>query len=173
MQFIVMFCQLLIVMVFTAAAVGKIRRRQSFRDFSASVERLVPRRLATPIASLVVTLEFAVIVLTLTPARVVGLLLAAIVLIGFAAVAEFAVRTGRVVACNCFGAVSDSVLGRVHVIRNIGLAAVAATGLAVAALAVPRVDAEIVPIATLAAFMVAVLLVRWEDIRSLFAKSSF
>jgi hypothetical protein len=173
MQFMVMFCQLLIAMIFTASAVGKVRKRQHFRDFTTTVERLVPGRLATSIAYLVVAAEFAVIALTLAPpTRMAGLLLAAILLIGFAAVAEFAVRTGRVVTCNCFGGASDTVLGRTHVVRNIVLAGVATTGLVATALTAPRVDADIVLTASLAAFAVAAPLARWEDIRSLFAKSS-
>ncbi|RSM45236.1 hypothetical protein DMA12_14515 [Amycolatopsis balhimycina DSM 5908] len=172
MHFVVEFCRLLIVMIFMVSAFGKSGKGH-LRDFTDTVAQLTSNRPARPIARSVVAAEFAVVALALAPpTQAAGLLLAAILLAGFAVVAEFAVRTHRPVACHCFGGTDDTMLGRAHVVRNTVLAGVATAGFFGTVFVAPRAAAGLTLTAGLAAFAVAAPLVRWPDIRVLFADTS-
>jgi Methylamine utilisation protein MauE len=172
MHFVVEFCRLLIVMIFMVSAFGKSGKGH-LRDFTETVAQLTSNRLARPIARSVVAAEFAVVALaSAPPTRAAGLLLAAILLVGFAAIAEFAVRTHRPVACHCFGRTDGTTLGRAHVARNTALAGVATAGFFGTVFVAPRAGADLTLTAGLAAFAVAAPLVRWQDIRGLFADTS-
>ena len=142
-------CRLLIAGVFLASFGGKALSRKSFDGFVASVvaARLAPAVPlpkpgltvggAVPLAVLVLAGE-ATVAATLFAfpvgpvwLTVGGFALAAVLLIAFIVLIRSVRRTGRVVACACFGP-SATPLGAAHLWRNVVLLAVAVAGIATA-----------------------------------------
>jgi methylamine utilization protein MauE len=119
--------RVLLAVVFAAAGVAKLR---DVAAVSATLRELpgVREPVVRPLAGLLIGTELAVAVL-LFAAPVAGLALGVALLLGFAALAAALARGGRQVRCACFGNVSDSVLGRSTVLRNLALAAVAVVAL--------------------------------------------
>ena len=132
-------CRLLIAGVFLTSFGGKALSRKSFDGFVASVAaaRLVPGETARPLAVLVLAGEATVAATLLAfPVGPVwltagGFALAVVLLLAFIVLIRSVRRTGRVVACACFGP-SATPLGVAHLWRNVVLLAVAVAGLATA-----------------------------------------
>jgi hypothetical protein len=110
--------------VFALAVVGKLRAPEAF---VASLADFGLRRARRPVAYAVMAAEAAVIPLVLLVAPV-GLTLAAVLLLGFAAAIITTLRRGARPSCRCFGTKSAPLRGA-HVIRNLVLAALALAGL--------------------------------------------
>lgn len=130
MQYLALGIRCLIGAVFVVSSVSKVAGRGAFGAFAASVRdmRLLPPRLARPVARGVVVTEFAVCALVVVPAAAAaGLTLAAMLLGVFAAGITLAVRRGVRAPCRCFG-VSATPLGPRQIARNLVLAAVAVLG---------------------------------------------
>ncbi|MFJ6195515.1 MauE/DoxX family redox-associated membrane protein [Micromonospora sp. NPDC092111] len=124
----------LLAVVFVAALVGKVSGRASYAAFVRSLRQMdvVPVRVVRPAAAATVVAEAMVVLLLLVPARwggIAGSVLAGVLLAAFTAAVLATVRRGRRAPCRCFGA-SDTPLGWRHVVRNLGLTAAAALGLA-------------------------------------------
>jgi hypothetical protein len=81
------------------------------------------------------------------------------------------IRRGTQARCACFGAGSASPIGRLHLIRNLGLLAVEACGLACCPLS-RTPSASGILLAALAGVVGALLAVRLDDIAGLFASAS-
>jgi hypothetical protein len=144
-------CRLLIAGVFLTSFGGKALSRKSFDGFVASVvaARLVPAGAvplpkpgltvggARPLAVLVLageaTVAATLLAFPVSPVWLTagGFGLAAVLLLAFVVLIRSVRRTGRVVACACFGP-SATPLGVAHLWRNVVLLAVAVAGIATA-----------------------------------------
>lgn len=129
MEFVSATCQTLLVLVFAAAVVGKVRNAASFTAFTDAVAVLgrVPAARAGALAVAIVGSEAVISLLLVAPRfRGAGLLAAAGLLSAFTYVVARAVRSGAPVSCQCFGA-SAGPVGPPQLVRNaVLLAAVAA-----------------------------------------------
>ncbi|MEU0281572.1 MauE/DoxX family redox-associated membrane protein [Streptomyces sp. NPDC088147] len=166
-------CAVCLVVVFAAAAVGKLRGAGSFPAFVRTLKDLgvIPERWARGCALLLVAGEISVAVLLLTAPLAPGLgtagfILAAGLLAAFTAgiAITAARRTG--VRCRCFGA-SASPLGARHAARNAALALIAVTGAALAP-AIARVQPAEALLAVCAGTLAGALAIVWDDIVGLF-----
>jgi hypothetical protein len=174
MGYIEVGCRLLIAVVFAGALAGKVTSRAAFTAFVASLRdmQVVPPRLTRAAARASVTTEALITVLMLVPVRlagVLGFLLSAGLLVVFAAAIAQSLRQGNRAPCRCFGA-SSTPLGRRHIVRNAALIAVSLLGLGVA-LAGGPVDVVAGLVAAAAGLFVGAVVMRLDDIVSLFAPS--
>jgi hypothetical protein len=168
----VLTCRWLLVAVFVLAAGGKVLRT-GFREFVASAGRLLPTRWSgrrRQVAVAVLAAEVAAVGLLVWPVTApvgfgVGLGLSVLLATGVGA----ALRRGERAPCRCFGT-STTPLGPVHLVRNGAVAAAALTGLVLAALTPPApVHPAGAGLAILVGFVLAALVVRMDDLASLFA----
>jgi len=133
-QYLVFGMRFLIGAVFLASTFGKLARRGGIGRFTDSVRgmRILPERLARPVALAVIAGEASVCVLLTVPSRrtaLPGLALATALLAVFTVAIALAVRRGVRAPCQCFGA-STTPLGARHLVRNVLLVAAAVTGAA-------------------------------------------
>ncbi|MGI5168089.1 MauE/DoxX family redox-associated membrane protein [Spirillospora sp. CA-253888] len=165
--------RLMLSLVFAAAAVGKIRTAGARRSFVASVDslRFLPRRLSAPAAAGVVLAELALAVL-LPPARTstAALVGAVALLTAFSAAVAATLRTGRRVACRCFGG-NGSPIAVPHLVRNGVLLVLAIAGTA-AAFAEPELRLQDVFTAIPFSLAGAFLAVTFVDFSTLFRRSA-
>ena len=158
-------------LVFAVAVAGKIRGRARLREFRRSLVAtgLVPRRWATAAAATVLAAETATLVLLLAPVtRPVGFALAVAVMAGFVTGVWLVVRRGVRAVCRCFGAAGGPLSG-VHLARNLTLLGVSLAGLVASLTSATPIDPRspvLLPVAV-AAVVVAVLLIRAEDVAAL------
>ena len=161
-------CATLIGLVFVASAVTKLR---DFGGFARSLPALAPVApgLVRPLASAVVAAEAVVpVLLAVPPWASYGFALAFGLLTAFTAAIVLALRRGRRARCRCFGA-SGAPVGPRHLVRNGTLLAVTALGWAAPpSLAVPAGLA----VAATAGLAGAVLVISFDDVADLFARSS-
>ncbi len=171
--------------VFAASAAAKLRGRTAFRAFLAGLRdtRLVPGRLLAATGAALCIAESGVAAgliaaCTLTAAaRPAGIALAEITLAAAAILTTalvlgvaMIIRRGTQARCACFGAGSGRPLGRAHLVRNLGLLAVEACGLACCPFdRAPSASGAVV--AALAGGVGALIAVRWDDIADLFASA--
>ncbi|GIE36148.1 hypothetical protein Ait01nite_091930 [Actinoplanes italicus] len=128
---------LLIAGVLVVSLAGKLRSRASLRAFADGLGdlRVIPGRLARPVAGVAVAAEAVTLGLLLWPGTTAaGMAAAALLFGGFTTALVIAVRRGSRAGCQCFGASSAPVAWR-HVARSGCLGAAALAGL-VAQLAV-------------------------------------
>jgi hypothetical protein len=154
--------------LFGAAVVAKLSSRRARLELVAAVRafRVVPARWAPLAAVAVIAAELTLVALAVAPGSArAGLIGAACVLAGFAAVIAAAVRRGIAAPCRCFGATSRPV-GAVHVVRNAAAAVLAAT----AAVTAPDRGASGVELAlgALGGAVAAALVLRFDDLVELF-----
>ncbi|MBG0832672.1 methylamine utilization protein MauE [Planomonospora sp. ID67723] len=167
MEFVRALCAALIILVFAASAVSKLR---DLRGFAGSVPALVPVRpgLARPLAVGVVAAETAVpVLLAIPPTARYGFALACVLLAAFTAAVAAALRGGRRAPCRCFGA-SGVPVGRRHLIRNGALLVTAVLGALAPQGFPPPAGLAVAGAAGLAG---AVLVISLDDIVDLFARS--
>jgi hypothetical protein len=172
--------------VFTASAAGKLRGRATYRDYHAGLRatRLLPpgRPLAVTAVTLVLAEAVAAASLTLAAiwlaARLAGafplagaaLAVAAALSAVLAAGVAVVIRRGIQAPCRCFGGSPARPLGVVHLTRNLCLLAVLAAAL-IASLMAPsgRLGPAGVALAVVAGLVAGLVLIRWDDLASLFA----
>ncbi|MEO7733899.1 MAG: MauE/DoxX family redox-associated membrane protein [Kofleriaceae bacterium] len=154
-------CRALVAVVLGVAAAGKLRDLEAFtetlRDFG------VPARLARPPLAVVIASLEVISVALLVAAPVLGDALAFALLAIFTLGLARAARSGRQVACRCFGARTAPV-GAAQLVRNAVILAVIGLGFAAslarhAALALPT---QVIAIACGALGGAAI--VRWDDL---------
>lgn len=163
MSYLTLTARVLVAGVFLLAVVAKMRRRAAFTDFaeSLSVARLVRHRLRHVVAAATVLTEVAVVALLTVPMTVTaGLALAALVSTVFAVGIGLVLRRGTHAACLCFGR-SRTILGPVHVARNVVLVVVAVIGIAAAGTTGPLEPGGVA--VALAAAAVLIVVVRFLD----------
>ncbi|WP_420719516.1 MauE/DoxX family redox-associated membrane protein [Streptomyces sp. NRRL S-481] len=129
----------LVGMVFLTSALSKVLGKGAFGAFTASLGemRLLPPALTWPAALCVLIAETAVCGLLAVPSALatrIGFTVAALLLTAFTVGVSLVVRRGVGASCRCFGT-SATPLGARHVVRNVLLTAVAATGAAAVAVA--------------------------------------
>jgi peroxiredoxin len=126
--------RLLLALVFAVAGTSKLvdraGTRTALRDFGVPQLLLPSVALALPLVELVVAA-----LLIPAPTAVIGAAAALVLLLTFAAVLAAAVARGRAPACHCFGQLHSSPASWKTVARNLGLAGLAALGLAGASVA--------------------------------------
>ena len=112
-------------LVFAQAAVHKVTDFGSFMGFVADYQ-IVPKSIEAAVARAVVAVEMALVVLLIIDAtRIIGAMLAMILLSGYAAAIAINLRRGRVqILCGCGGA--PQYLSLLLVARNFVLSALAA-----------------------------------------------
>ncbi|HEY0641051.1 MAG TPA: MauE/DoxX family redox-associated membrane protein [Pseudonocardiaceae bacterium] len=152
--------QVLVAAVLAWSALSKLTR-SGFRGSTAMFRQLGAGRLATPLTVALCGVEAAVAVTMTVPASAPFGRPAAVGLLGVltAGVAHI-VLTRRDVRCACFGAAATRI-GALQLTRNLALLAAAVAGLAGARPAVP--PAHLVVAAT-TGIVLAVLIVRLEDL---------
>ncbi|WP_241773951.1 MULTISPECIES: MauE/DoxX family redox-associated membrane protein [Micromonospora] len=128
---IVIACQASIALVFGLAAASKVWRPGAFRQFRDSLPRSLPvtTRLAPALAIAVVLAEVMVTLCVMVPALAAGAFaLAGILLLFFTGSILLMMRRDSREPCYCFGA-SPQPAGRLEMLRNLVVLAVAAAGL--------------------------------------------
>jgi hypothetical protein len=145
--------RVLLALVFSVAAVGKVRDRLGFlrtiADLGVPRALVGPASLATPLA------ELAVAALLVVPRFADRGALAALALLGtFTLIAVLAMSRGRTSTCACFGGFAPEPIGPVTVVRNAALMAMALLVL----------DERFVPLATVV-FVAAVAALVWHSSR--------
>lgn len=180
MRYLILGCAVALLVVFGVSAVTKLRNPSAYAAFVRSTRQLLPpgSRLIAPAARLVVGAEVAaVVLLAVLPAA--GLAVAAALLTAFSVAILAAVRRGASAPCRCFGA-SSRPLGRSQAARNATLALLALIG-AVGAMTqavrwTPGLVAGLHPggvaVAVLAAAMVALCTIFFDDFADLFTSGS-
>jgi hypothetical protein len=152
--------------VFLAAVAAKGLGKGSYRRFAASVRDLpwLPDRLAGPAAAAIVVAETATVALLAGPPTVpAGLGLAAGVLGGFV-VGLAVILAGRArVRCRCFGGVG-AMIGPRHLVRAGLLLLAAIAGLTALSAHPPAPDPPAAVVAGGIALIVAVVLIRLDDL---------
>jgi hypothetical protein len=168
-------CQAVLLGVFGASALGKVRGRTAWLGFVGSVRdlRLVPERMAVLVAAVTVAGEIAVVPLLVVPILVpAGLVLAGGLLVMFIVSIVVTLRRRVSAVCRCFGPVSALPLGRRHVVRNgllVGVVAVAAVSW-LQAHGAPQPAGLLVSV--VAGLVGAVAMVFFDDIVELFTGDS-
>jgi hypothetical protein len=180
--------------VFAGSAAAKLRSRAAYRGFVTGLRdtRLIPGRLLKPGAATLAAAESACAIALVSavalrlawPAEAAGPTLAALaVAVALAAVLAAGVATvlrrGTIARCACFGAGAGRPLGAAHLVRNLCLLALLAAALAGLALAPARWAPTGPPLASpaltgpglaaAAGLVIAVLLIRWDDLAYLLA----
>jgi methylamine utilization protein MauE len=174
-------CLCVVGLVFGVSAVGKLRGRGGYGEFVAATQLLLLavgfRRLAREpatrlVSGVVVAAEVLVPVLLVASVLFVvpglgwlGLGLAMFLLAGFGVGIGAAVRRGVRTSCRCFGA-SSIPLGKQHLVRNVFLIVVAATGLVAGTGGHGSTVGMAIAAGT--ALVAAVLVVRLDDLLDLF-----
>lgn len=168
--------------VFAASATAKLRGRSAYLAFLAGLRDtgLVPARLLPATAAALGAAEAVValgliaacaLTATASPGRIMfgGSALAAAAALTTTLAVGIAVvmHRGTQARCACFGTGSGSPIGRVHLIRILGLLAIQACGLACCLLSsAPSASGAV--LAALAGAVGALLVVRLDDIAGLF-----
>jgi hypothetical protein len=166
--------------VFAVSATAKARSADRLRAFAAALRPLgfVPERLLRPAVLAVTAAEAAVVVGLVwapfaAPAVATGaFLLATGLLVALTTGVAVAITRGTGASCACFGA-AERPLSRRHLVRNLALLAIAVGGLGLAD-RLPRGAADL-PAAGLAGLggaLVALLLIRLDDVVDLFAPTA-
>ncbi len=132
MPIVVLTSRAALVLVFTMAAWSKLAKGGRFAAFTASLEQmdLLPRRLVRPTAVVLAGTEVGVAVLLVVPGEhtgAAGFLLATVLLASFTAAIGLSIKRNNRSPCACFGRTSTP-LGRIHLVRNSWLLAVACIG---------------------------------------------
>jgi hypothetical protein len=176
----------LVCCVFGASAVSKLRARTAYVSYRDGLGEtgLLSRRALPAAAAVLASGEVVVAVLAGAGAIMIiagaagavllteaVLVLAAIVTVILAAGVWVVVRRGVSAKCACFGSRSQAPLGRVHLIRNLSLLIAVLAGLAAGPLA-HRPALAVALIAAVVGVVIALLLIRSEDLAALFAPLS-
>lgn len=170
MAYALLAVRLLVGIVFTASAFGKLRGAEAFRRFEEAARTMgVPARLGRPVAVAVIAGECAAVaLLALGPGGAPGFALTLLLITAFTAGIVRTLRSGTKASCACFG-VSTAPMGRRHVVRNCVLLALAVFGLAAALAGAPAPSRTAgVVIAAFAALMGALLIIFTDELGTLF-----
>ncbi|MEV4412271.1 MauE/DoxX family redox-associated membrane protein [Catellatospora sp. NPDC049609] len=160
-------CRALLGVVFAVAALGKLRGRDRFAAFAATLTELpwLPARWHRTVAVAVVSVEIAVAVLLTAPPTVpAGFVLAAGTLAVFTTAVAHALRAGRALRCQCFGTDAGT-MGTPQLVRNGVLLTVASCGAVLAVLPGGTAADQAATVSAAAAGALAgLVLTRWDDL---------
>lgn len=170
MAYLVIACQAMLIGVFAASTITKVRGRRAYADFRRSVEafRVLPPSWSRMAARAAVTGEAAAVLLLALPSTApIGFALAAALLCAFTVAIALALHGGRTAPCRCFGT-STAPLSHTHVIRNLSLLIVSLTGLAAGAIRTdPARDPAGLTLSLAVAGVAALFVVRFDDVVAL------
>ncbi|WP_242882795.1 MauE/DoxX family redox-associated membrane protein [Actinomadura litoris] len=172
MDYIQIFCQAVIAVVFAFSAWSKLRGGKEIAAFSDSLRPHLgstSSRTRMAAAVCIAVSEALAAVLTVIPVTALaGLLLATALMLLFTASVTRVVLTGTKATCRCFGA-SEKRIGWPHVARNTTLTVIAASGSLAAGS--PGSDIALAGwiVSTVMGITIAVILVTLDDIVQLFA----
>ncbi|NEA34323.1 MauE/DoxX family redox-associated membrane protein [Streptomyces sp. SID13031] len=170
MSYVAVYSQVVIAIVFTAAAISKLSAREDFREFVRSLRRLrsVPRRAAAPAGwALLIGEAITAPLMALSPSA--GRALAVFLLAALTVGATLIVRSNAVVACRCFGAATEP-LSRRHVARNVFLLTIATSGIMSDGIS-PTASPAATAAAVASGLLTALVVIRLDDIVYLFRSS--
>lgn len=159
----------LVVIIFAAALIGKLRSREAVASFVTWVAelRIVDARRARLSAYAILAVETSAVGLVLVPrTTVLGLALVAVSMCVFAVATGRLVRRGTRARCQCFGR-PGATLSRRHVARDASIALLAVAGIAMSRIAAPPAPGIALGIA--AGLLVAAVVLFLDDIAALFA----
>ena len=173
--------------VYFASANAKLRGRSSYQSFQAGLADtgLTSRRLLPATAALLVACEtllaaVAAAAVLLTAAGAAGATTVTVCALGVAAVLTGILATGIAVIlhrgtrarCACFGSVTNSTLGRPHLVRNLGLLALLVAALICVQYSHGQPSAGGALVAVIAGAVTGLMLIRFDDVIALFAPIS-
>lgn len=161
--------RLALALVLLAAVVGKLRTAESRRDYAGMFPAMgVPAPLVRPVAVALVGAEAVTAVLLLTPATAaLGATASVLLFAALTAGVYSIVRSQRRVRCNCFGGSGDAELSTVHLVRNLALVGLSLVALALS-LSGTAPGVPDVAVSAIAALVIAAVVVRIDDLVSLF-----
>ena len=149
--------------VFGAALLSKAAGRARWQSFVDALPALgLPSRVSARIAAGLVIAGEACAVALLVCAPRLGAELSAAMLAVFTIALVAAVRGNRRAACHCFGG-SDAIVGRVHVVRNVLLLAIAVSWIAAGASSSAELSARGAAALGYGALL-GFLFTRWDDL---------
>ena len=165
-----------VVAVFLAAALSKVRSRSAWRLFQSSTAVLTRThpRFASRIGVLVVAAEFAVATLVaIQPVALLGFTLAVLMLLAFSAAVGLAIRDGTRVHCQCFG--SGGTLQLATLVRNACLLGIVMYAFAsdLRGVAVVPADPSAIALTTLIMIAASTFVIYFVDIVSVFKEQVF
>lgn len=157
-------CRAFLLVVFAVAVLSKTATAARRRAFTSAVAAFGIRRALRPTAAAVVASELAAVAL-LCAAPAPGFTACVALLAVFTVAIARALRTGKRVACRCFGS-SGAALGPGHAVRNALLLAVAVAGAAMAAAGTGagHIDVSSWCAATIAGGAAGAVMTRWDDV---------
>lgn len=176
MAYVALACRCMVGLVFAASVLSKLRGREAYARFVSATGRLRPgwvffRIPAGAVAGGVIAAEATVLVLLVPPGTAwmawMGFALAGLLAMAFAAAVLAALRRGDRAPCHCFGG-SARPLGRVHLVRNVVLAAAAGLGMAAGAVTAGPLKPAGGIAAVVAGAVVAAVVVTADDVAGLF-----
>jgi hypothetical protein len=170
--YVALWCRMTVAGVFLVSLATKVRGRVALAEFVSSVGSLglLPRRWSQPAAYGAVASEAGAVILLSAPAIVrLGFVWGAALLAVFTVGIGTTLRRGERTPCRCFGA-STTPLGRPHLIRNLALIAVCATGLVATTMAADQAWNLVgVTTALVTAATTVLLALYFDDVVALFA----
>jgi hypothetical protein len=181
MAYLVVACHCAVMLVFGVSALGKLRGRQAFDEFARSARTMlsavvpgwsVRRAGLRRVARVVVVTEVAVPVLVVVPSlnrlgHAVSMMLLAVFSYGIVATVRAGIRT----SCRCFGTRSAPI-GPPHLVRNALLFGTATIGLVFGPVRLVHLAPGGLALAVAAAAVLAILVVRFDDVVGLFSPAS-
>jgi Methylamine utilisation protein MauE len=172
LAYLVLWCRAAIAGVFLVSVASKLRGRAALEGFVlwAGSLPVLPRRWSQPVAYASVAAETGALVLLVIPAAVpFGLGYGVVLLLIFTIAIVAALRRGDRRPCRCFGN-ATAPLGLPHVIRNLALIAICATGLIGTAFADrPAWNPAELATTVLTATVPALLALQFDDLIALLA----
>lgn len=165
--YLALFCRLLVGGLFAVSALAKLRDVAGFRA-ALSGYRLLPRAAEPAVVVAVIVAEALVpVLLGFRMTAPLGLVLAAVLLAGFAVAMASVLRRGLATDCGCVG--RGSTVRRAHLWRNLVLVAVCLAGAAAAPQAGAVTDPAVVAVLAVAAGCGVATLVFFDDLLLLFS----
>lgn len=172
-------CQIVLVLLFSAALTQKLRDRRAFEQSVAGFA-IVPTTWVVPLTRLFLGGEALVVVFLLLGLlgggwpRITGLLLAAFLLLVFSGALLSVLMRGLAIPCSCFGARQEHPVSPLDLVRNAGLLACTAVALVPAFVTTSLVHSSLSVdiLIALSAATFGVLLTHLDVITSIFAHRS-
>lgn len=173
--YLILFARSLLGLVMLVSGVAKLRGRREFADFADWLRALalLPDRLVTGTAAAIAAWEGATVVLVAFPATASpGLVMAAVLVLTFAATMIWLARRGVRTSCRCFGAAPGRPLGRAQIVRNFALGLVAGAGAVASAAGGPSPPAAGAVAAAVLGAATALVAIRLDDLLDLLLVSA-
>lgn len=161
---IVLFCRVVLIVVFIHSAIGKIlsmsKWRSTIEDFGLSSPRISGW---ISIAVVVVEMLSAGLLVVGRSVLLSGFILSAALLVAFTGILIHVIKSSTLISCNCFGQ-SDRPTTFWDVVRNLTLILLCVIGLVLVPRETSTLDSYVVVLITLVAVQAATVLTNLHDI---------